>query len=161
MFWQLSGSAGVFDDGHVSAHLYYWLDKPIANDVLKQWAKGCDRRLVDPAVFNAVQPHYTAAPLFGEGCVDPFPDSRSGLIKKANAAVCLEVRQLAAESKQARAASHNTLDLNDDRVGGFSNILATLGDHDGGSGFNEPLLRAVASYVSKVGGKKLSSRKIG
>lgn len=82
MFWQLPGSAGVFDDGHVSAHLYYWLDKPIANDVLKQWAKGCDRRLVDPAVFNAVQPHYTAAPLFGEGCVDPFPDSRSGLIKK-------------------------------------------------------------------------------
>ena len=87
--------------------------------------------------------------------------SRSGLIKKANAWVCLEVRELAAESKQARAASHNTLDLNDDRVGGFSNIFATLGDHDGGSGFNEPLLRAVASYVSKVGGKKLSSRKIG
>jgi hypothetical protein len=67
VFWQLSGSAGVFDDGHISAHLYYWLDTPIANDVLRQWAKGCDRRLVDPAVFNAVQPHYTAAPLFSEG----------------------------------------------------------------------------------------------
>ena len=161
VFWQLSGSAGVFDDGHISAHLYYWLDKPIANDVLRQWARGCDRRLVDPAVFNAVQPHYTAAPLFGEGCVDPFPNSRSGLIKKGNAVVRLEVRQLAAESKQARETSQNKLDLNDDRVRGFSNILATLGDHDGGSGFNEPLLRAVASYVSKVGGKKLSSRKIG
>lgn len=151
VFWQLSGSAGVFDDGHISAHLYYWLDKPIANDVLKQWAKGCDRRLVDPVVFNAVQPHYTAAPLFGKGCVDPFPDSRSGLIKKINAAVCLEVRQLAAESKQSRSAATYYQDLNDDRVRGFSNILATLGDHDGGSGFNEPLLRAVASYVSKVG----------
>ena len=44
VFWQLSGSAGVFDDGHISAHLYYWLDKPIANDVLRQWARGCDRR---------------------------------------------------------------------------------------------------------------------
>jgi hypothetical protein len=159
VFWQLSGSAGVFDDGHISAHLYYWLDKTIANDVLRQWAKGCDRRLVDPAVFNAVQPHYTAAPLFGEGCVDPFPDFRSGLIKKANAAVCLEVRQIAAESKRARAASHNTLDLTDDRVRGFSNILATLGDHDGGSGFNEPLLRAVASYVSKVGGQEAIEQK--
>ena len=126
------------------------MDKTIANDVLRQWAKGCDRRLVDPAVFNAVQPHYTAAPLFGEGCVDPFPDSRSGLIKKANAAVSLEVRQLAAESKQDRAASHNTSDLNDDRVRGFSNILATLGDHDGGSGFNGPLNSAIASYASKV-----------
>ena len=146
----MSCSAGVFDDGHISAHLYYWLDTPIANDVLRQWARGCDRRLVDPAVFNAVQPHYTAAPLFGEGCVDPFPNSRSGLIKKGNAVVCLEVRQLAAESKQARETSENKLDLSD-AVRGFSNILATLGDHDGGSGFNEPLLRAVASYVSKVG----------
>ena len=159
VFWQLSGSAGVFDDGHISAHLYYWLDKPIANDVLRQWAKGCDRRLVDPAVFNAVQPHYTAAPLFGEGCVDPFPDSRSGLIKKINAAVCLEVRQLAAESKQSRSAATYYQDLSDDRVRGFSNILATLGDHDGGSGFNEPLLRAVASYVSKVGGQEAIEQK--
>ena len=50
VFWQLSGSAGVFDDGHISAHLYYWLDKPIANDVLRQWARGCDRRLVDPVI---------------------------------------------------------------------------------------------------------------
>ena len=66
--------------------------------------------------------------------------------------VCPEVRRLAAESKQAQAASYNTLDLNDDIVRGFSNILATLGNHDGGSGFNLPVLRAVASYVSKVGG---------
>ena len=159
VFWQLSGSAGVFDSTHISAHLYYWLDKPIANDVLRQWAKRCDRRLVDPAVFHAVQPHYTASPLFGEGCVDPFPDSRSGLIKKTNASVCLEFRQLAAEPKQARQASQNKLDLNDDRVRGFSNILATLGDHDGGSGFNEPLLRAVASYVSKVGGQEATEQK--
>jgi hypothetical protein len=50
-------------------------------------------------------------------------------------------------------------DLNDDRVRGFSNILATLGDHDGGSGFNEPLLRAVASYVSKVGGQEAIEQK--
>ena len=159
VFWQMSGSAGVFDDGHISAHLYYWLDKPVANDVLRQWGKGCDRRLVDPSVFNVVQPHYTAAPLFDEGCVDPFPDSRSGLIKKANARVCLEVRQLPAQSKQAHAASHNTLDLNDDRVRGFSNILATLGDHDGGNSFNEPLLRAVASYVSKVGEQEAMEQK--
>jgi hypothetical protein len=75
----MSCSAGVFEDGHVSADLYYWLDKPIANDVLRQWAKGYDRRLVDPAVFNAVQAHYTTAPLFSEGFFDPFPDSRSGL----------------------------------------------------------------------------------
>ena len=159
VFWQLSGSAGVFDDGHISAHLYYWLDKPIANDVLRQWAKGCDRRLVDPAVFNAVQPHYTAAPLFSEGCVDPFPDSRSGLIKKANAWVCLEVRQRTAEPRQPRKAATQDQDLSDDRVRGFSNILATLGDHDDGSGFNEPLLRAVASYVSKVGGQEAIEQK--
>jgi len=37
--------------------------------------------------------------------------------------------------------------------------LATLGDHDGGSGFNEPLLRAVASYVSKVGGQEAIEQK--
>ncbi|MDB2601881.1 hypothetical protein N9Z60_00015 [Gammaproteobacteria bacterium] len=37
--------------------------------------------------------------------------------------------------------------------------MATLGDHDGGSGFNEPLLRAVASYVSKVGGQEAIEQK--
>jgi hypothetical protein len=30
-------------------------------------------KLIDPAVFNAVQPHYTASPIFRDGATDPMP----------------------------------------------------------------------------------------
>ena len=64
--YQLSGSAGVDDTDRVSAHLVFWLDKPTTSTQLKEWAKAVNskHRLIDDALFNPVQPHYTSKPSF-------------------------------------------------------------------------------------------------
>ena len=78
--WQLSASAGLKETNTLSAHLYFWLDRPRSNESLRAWARGLgNKRLVDPAVFNAVQLHYTAVPLFSDSSADPFIKNRSGL----------------------------------------------------------------------------------
>lgn len=82
--WQLSSSAGVFDNTKVSAHFWFWLTKPVADTTLKTWAKHVNNSagitLIDASLFQHVQPHYTAAPIF-TGMPDPFP-IRSGLAAK-------------------------------------------------------------------------------
>ena len=75
--WQFSSSAGIGDSNKVSAHLWFWLNRPVTNAELKAWAKQSNLP-VDTALFSAVQPHYTAAPIFDDGLVDPLP-CRSGL----------------------------------------------------------------------------------
>ena len=46
-------------------------------------------KLIDPALFNDVQAHFTAAPVF-EGLVDPF-SVRSGLVRKEVDEVALKL----------------------------------------------------------------------
>jgi hypothetical protein len=82
--WQLSSSAGMGDPSIASLHLWFWLDRPVPDALLKGWALDWNaqsgQKLIDPALFNDVQAHYTAAPIF-EGLVDPFP-ARSGLVRR-------------------------------------------------------------------------------
>lgn len=78
-WWHLSNSAG-FKPG-VRAHLWFWLDRPMGWKDLDLWAERVNdeagRRLIDPAVFETVQEHYTADPLLDDGVVDPV-GKRSG-----------------------------------------------------------------------------------
>lgn len=53
----------------VRGHLFVWLAEPLGNVPLARWSI---RNGLDPAVFHAVQPLYTADPLFAEGIVDPL-----------------------------------------------------------------------------------------
>jgi hypothetical protein len=73
--WQLSASAGLRDAGYISAHLFYWLTEPVSSQRLKQWGKAINEsmgsKLIDTALFQAVQIHYTAGPIFQE-MPDPF-----------------------------------------------------------------------------------------
>src|SRR3989442_2673136 len=75
--WHLSSSAGITHPSIVSLHLWYWLDRPVPDALLKAWAlrwnAKAGTKLIDPALFNDVQPHYTAAPTFA-GLIDPFPE---------------------------------------------------------------------------------------
>ena len=149
--WQLSASAGLKESNTLSAHLYFWLDRPRSNESLRAWARSLgNKRLVDPAVFNAVQLHYTAAPLFSDSNADPFSNNRSGFVAKTFNTVSLKLPSPKEVAKR-NSDSTSSIVLSESRIRGFSNILATLGDHEGGNGFYEPLLRATASYVSKVG----------
>ena len=79
-FWaQLSSSSGINGWDKVSAHLWFMLDRPITDDQLHQWASSIDAP-IDTRLFNAVQPHFTAAPIFSYDVADPCP-VRCGLIK--------------------------------------------------------------------------------
>lgn len=150
--WQLSASAGLKDTGYVSAHLFYWLTEPVSSQRLKQWGKAINEsrgsKLIDTALFQAVQIHYTAGPIF-QGMPDPFEGKRSGLILKEAKAVNIDFSVIKQASTKQRSQTNS---LNSSNVNGVHNILATLGDHVGGDGFNIPLLRAAASYARSAGG---------
>lgn len=54
-----------------SAHLWFWCERPVSDQEWKNYLKSQDTK-VDLSVFSAVQPHYTANPVF-EGMNDPLP----------------------------------------------------------------------------------------
>ncbi|UHL65570.1 virulence-associated E family protein [Paralcaligenes sp. KSB-10] len=77
--WQLSNSAGHATKGGIlKAHVWFWLETPYTSAQLKAWAKVASIEL-DDSVLNPVQVHYTAAPVFDAGVVDPVP-VRSGFV---------------------------------------------------------------------------------
>ncbi len=75
--WQLSNSAGHRKNlGKLKAHVWVWLEKPYTSAQLRAWATALALP-IDRAVLNPVQVHYTSAPQFDPGVVDPVP-VRSG-----------------------------------------------------------------------------------
>ena len=87
---QWSSSAGL-EPGLIKVHLWYWLENPLGSHDLRVWAKGL-APLIDPALFNAVQPHYTARPIF-DGLPDPVP-ARTLLVELERASVALVVHTM-------------------------------------------------------------------
>jgi len=75
--YRLSASAGLEGWSHVSMHLWFWLSRPVYDLSWRAWAAGRD---IDPALFRAVQPHYTAAPVFADG-EDPLLGLRFGVLE--------------------------------------------------------------------------------
>jgi len=70
-FWgQWSSSAGLDGWQTMSAHLWFMLSDPVTDDDLNAWAATADIP-IDRRLFNAVQPHYTAAPIL-DGIDDPI-----------------------------------------------------------------------------------------
>ena len=152
--WQLSSSAGVFDITKVSVHFWFWLKCPVPDAELKRWAKHVNTaaglKLVDPALFQHVQAHYTAAPIF-TGMADPFP-MRSGLTRKSQDSVNL---QLPAAEVNNRLGTVAPTIAHSARSGtGFEHFLNQIGDHPGGDGFHMPIIQAIASYVWRHGAEE-------
>ncbi len=74
--WQASASAGKKGSEDVlKVHLWFWLRTPYTSAQLKSWAEAntidCDHKL-----FNPVQIHFTASPIFEAGIVDPIQKRR-------------------------------------------------------------------------------------
>lgn len=63
---------------HASLHLIFWLEKAATDQELRNYFKR-HSDIVDAALFNAVQPHFTATPQFA-GMDDPLP-KRLGMLK--------------------------------------------------------------------------------
>jgi hypothetical protein len=80
---QWSSSAGVGGWSKLKAHLWFILDRPAYCKSWKEWlalevaaGRSC---AVDGALYNPVQPHYTAAPIF-RGVADPLAGERLLLV---------------------------------------------------------------------------------
>lgn len=101
LHYQWSASAGVKNRAELRLHLWFWLDRPACDPSLRAWLK--PYQYVDKALFNPVQPHYTAAPIF-EGAADPLDGCRSGLCVGASDVVVLpaDVVDLAAWTERER-----------------------------------------------------------
>jgi len=76
-YYQYSGSAGIKPG--LRLHFFFWLDEPINSFDLKQYIIQVGRGRVDLSLYNPVQLHYTAAPIF-IGRDDPMADKRAGLV---------------------------------------------------------------------------------
>ncbi len=155
--YQLSSSAGFKGVGIVSAHVWFWLETPCTDDELKRWAyevnEKAGTKLIDTALFNDVQAHYTAAPAF-DGVADPFPE-RSDLVRKKLDAVDLHIPKAAVRSKRSAALGQSS-----GSSVGFEARLAEIGDHPGGKGFHGPIISATASYVSEHGRENVDTEQL-
>jgi hypothetical protein len=71
-WWQMTSSAGIKPG--IRLRLWFWLDRPVSDTEAKRWLESCP---VDRGLYNPIQAHYVAAPLFDPPDLDPVPQ-RSG-----------------------------------------------------------------------------------
>ena len=138
-WWQWSSSQG-FKGDTLSAHLWFWLDRPIADTDLRRWAETFNHahgKMIDPALFNAVQPHYTAGPIF-DGVPDPL-SRRSGLREGLDDAVALVLPGPKPVPARVNAAAMGHAGI------GFEGFVTMIGSE---AGFRRPVTSAIASWIA-------------
>lgn len=100
--WQLSNTfahPSKIGDG-LKVHLWFWLGTPLTSAQVKAYAKEVDLA-ADTALFQPVQPHYTAAPVLDDGVDCPVRE-RMGLVHGLlgdDLVLQLSDRALSAESR--------------------------------------------------------------
>ncbi|TDY25758.1 AAA domain-containing protein [Paraburkholderia sp. BL6665CI2N2] len=100
-YWQLSSSAGhTKNQGVLKAHVWFWLEDPVTSASLRAWANA-SRYTVDKALFDTIQVHYTADPIFEDGVADPVP-VRHGFERKARDSVALDITDVPVIEKPSR-----------------------------------------------------------
>jgi|GEM_PF-4077558 len=160
--WQLSSSAGMSKESKLSAHIWFYFNRPVSDLELREFADYVNKqskcKLIDSALFRDVQPHFTAAPIF-EGVKNPFPE-RSGLVVKKNSFVLFKsyvspkeaIKRTYAPSKRQKSTEKQRLNPEQNNtISNFDILIDSIGDHEGGNGFNDPIIRAIASYVGSNG----------
>lgn len=76
-YYKFSASQNVGKEATASLHLWFWLEQAVSDGELKRYFHA-NPAPIDMALFNPVQIHYTARPLF-DGMDDPLP-KRSGVL---------------------------------------------------------------------------------
>ncbi|MDP6953957.1 MAG: hypothetical protein QGF53_14480, partial [Alphaproteobacteria bacterium] len=143
-FWQFSSSAGIKPG--VSVHLFFWLDRAITGSDMKVYLKAHAPH-VDLSLFRDVQPHYVAAPIFADGCVDPI-QKRAGLMDREHDHATIPAIDRPALIEHARAHGGAAI-----VVEGFQENLALIGDQLRGSGFHQPIRNAIMWAVRETLGR--------
>ena len=75
-WYQFSSSMGI-KHGKIRIHLWFWLSRKVTDFEMKAWLGTSE---VDLNLFQPVQMHYIAKPIFNGGAIDPLP-KRSGLFE--------------------------------------------------------------------------------
>lgn len=149
MSW--SSSAGVFDRTRVKVHIWYWLAQPYTCAQLKIWGKQVNARaglkLVDLALFQPVQPNYTARPLF-KAMDDPFPGVARAAVVDGHAPT-LVVEEPPPPPARRRITSIGGRGGSSSRS--IETIVATMGDAEGKHGFHLPWNSALATFYAQNG----------
>tara|TARA_R110000851_G_scaffold235523_2_gene388077 strand:- start:6030 stop:8342 length:2313 start_codon:yes stop_codon:yes gene_type:complete len=146
--WRYSSSAG-FKGDTVSCHLTFVMDVPVSDEDLKRYFQTFNesfmgvygRRLVDPALFNPIQPHYTAAPIITD-VEDPMT-KRSGIFKGASDVVNVSREWVVPDD-----------DAPDDRR--YMTFLGRVGDDK--DGFHHPIMQGIASWINFHGEPEVNAR---
>ena len=76
-YYQYSGSAGIKPG--LRLHFWFWLEEPMGSLELKRYIERVGKGKADLSLYNPVQPHYTATPVF-VGLNDPMAGERGGLV---------------------------------------------------------------------------------
>jgi putative DNA primase/helicase len=141
-WWQLTGSQ-LPGAATISARLWFWLSEPIDSPPLRRWAEAANKaagvKVVDPALYNGVQPHFTANPRVVRG-TDPVARRhgvRLGLVDEVRIALPSTATQSTGASLPAPSGG-----------GGFKRHLARIG---GPAGFHRPIGDAVMAFVRAHG----------
>jgi hypothetical protein len=133
------------------------LSRPASDEELRQWLgervpqdgappQEWPRRWpIDPALFNPIQLHFTAAPIF-EGLPDPVP-RRCGWRYGVEDTVVIPDQAPAEE----RAGRFSTGAPSTEPGLGYEGWRARIGDHEGGDGFYRPIKSAIGAYFAANG----------
>jgi len=141
--FSLSASAGLSDTNLISGHLWFWLDRPLSSQELKSWLQGC---CVDTSLFQSVQQHFVASPIFAGGLLDPI-GKRKGLLRGLRDVVV--VPQI--DTRRPRYSSNNVDGVGLQAAYGYEAKMARLGDGDGKEGCHAVITSAIAFYITQQG----------
>ena len=143
-WWQWSSSQGVparlgeAPPDALRLHLWFWLDRAVPDEDLRRWAntRKAEGLPVDAALFNPVQPHYTARPLF-DGLSDPLP-RRSGFREGLVDEVALVLPE------PAPTPAYNGHGGGGCDGAGLDHHLGRIGP----DGYQQPIMAAVAAFFA-------------
>jgi hypothetical protein len=144
-WWQFTCSQSLpGNEETLSARLWFWLAEPLDDASLTRWAratnKSAGRKLIDVSLYNAIQPHYIADPIFEDGACNPLPH-RHGIRTGLDEAVSLVI------------PDPDPIDPESWGEAGFigRGVEAFLNEIGGERGFRAPMMSAVASYYATNG----------
>jgi hypothetical protein len=154
-FWQFTGGHGIKPG--IRLRLWYWLNRPISDEELRRWlgervrqdglpaSKWPPRWPVDLALFNPIQLHYTAAPIF-DGLPDPVP-RRSGWHRGLEDSIVVPDLPRGGKRREPSSISR----FCGDPGLGYGGWRNRIGDHVGGDGFFRPIKSAIGAYFAANG----------
>lgn len=151
---QLSSSCGMKGEHSLSFHALFWLDRPIHDDSLRAWANSWNDqvggKIIDPALFNPIQLHYIAKPIFLGDLADPYPNTRDWTVTKTHRFATFPPESTFYNLPKVTDGDPDApVGTSKNANSGFGVALEEIGDHEGGKGFRKHIFKTLCSYFYK------------